>query len=110
MTRWNLTKLKKHYKMGLICYEEYRNNYIHEMKLRFKEQGLSSKERCKEMSKVLTKLFKEEIRKIKSSLDDKAITINDIQPVIAFRGKKDNTDMSMRLKKSKGVINRHCYR
>lgn len=110
MTRWNLNKLKEYYyKRGLICFEEYKHNYIHEMKLRFKEKGLSSKERYYEMSKVLSRLFKEEIRNIKSTLDNKTMTIKDIQPVVAFRSKKDNNDFSMRLKKSKGVINRHCY-
>ena len=106
----NLNELKKQYKRGIISFEEYKNQYIMEMKKRYKEKGLSSKERYFEMSKVLGRLFKEEVKKIKNTLDDKRTTIKDIQPVIAFRGKKENVDFSMKLKKSKGVINRHCYR
>ena len=106
----NLNELKKQYKRGIISFEEYKNQYIMEMKKRYKEKGLSSKERYFEMSKVLGRLFKEEVKKIKNTLDDKRTTIKDIQPVISFRGKKENVDFSMKLKKSKGVINRHCYR
>ena len=106
----NLTDLKKSYKKGNITLEEYKTKYINEIKARLIEKGLSHKERAKVISDKLKTLFKEDIRAIKNSLDSKEITINDIQPIVSYRGKKPNTDLSMRVKKSKGIINRHCYR
>ena len=106
----NLNELKKQYTSGKITLEEYKTKYIEEIKARLNKRGLTNKQKYVEISKVLKRFFKYEIKEIKNSLDDKRTTIKDIQPVIAFRGKKENVDFSMRLKKSKGVINRHCYR
>lgn len=106
----NLTELKKSYKKGNITLEEYKTMYINEMKRRLIEKGLSHKDRAKVISDKLKLLFKEDIRAIKNSLDSKQETIKDIQPIISYRGKKPNTDLSMRIRKSKGIINRKCYK
>lgn len=106
----NLTELKKTYKKGNITLEDYKTMYINEIKRRLIEKGISHKERAKVISDKLKTLFKEDIRAIKNSLDSKQITMSDILPVVSYRGKKPNTDLSMRVKKSKGIINRHCYR
>ena len=83
---------------------------IEELKRQLKEKGLSHKERVIEISKALDINFKIELEEIKASLDDKRVTLDDIKPYIASRQFKENNDFSMRIKKSKGVINRHCYK
>lgn len=106
----NLTKLKQEYKKGQLTLEEYKTLYINELKDRLNKKGLSHKEKAIEISNALKKLFKEDIRAIKDTLDDKRVIISDIQPLIATRQSKPNNDFSMRIKKSKGIINRHCYK
>lgn len=83
---------------------------IEELKKQLKEKGLSHKDRVKEISKALDINFKIELEEIRASLDSKRVTLDDIQPYIASRQFKGNNDFSMRLKKSKSMLNRHCYR
>lgn len=83
---------------------------IEELKKQLKEKGLTHKERAIEISKALDINFRIELEEIKASLDDKRVTLEDIKPYIASRQFKGNNDFSMRIKKSKGLINRKCYK
>lgn len=83
---------------------------IEELKRQLKEKGLTHKQRVIEISKALEHNFKIELEEIKASLDDKRVTLDDIKPYIASRQFKGNNDFSMRIKKSKSIINRHCYK
>lgn len=106
----NLNDIKKMYNNGNITLKEYERLYIDEIKARLNKRGLTHKQKTIEISKVLKRFLKLEVKEIKNTLDDKRITMSDILPVVVFKGKKSNNDFSMRLKKSKGVTNRHCYR
>lgn len=83
---------------------------IEELKRQLKEKGLNHKQRAIEISKALDINFKIELEEIRSSLDDKCVTLEDIKPYIASRQFKGNNDFSMRLKKSKSPLNRVCYK
>ncbi|MCQ2977655.1 MAG: hypothetical protein MJ232_06560 [archaeon] len=83
---------------------------IEELKKQLIEKGLTHRERAIEISKALDNNFKVELEEIRASLDDKRVTINDIQPYIASRQPRHNGTWEMGLHKSKGLINRHCYK
>ena len=67
-------------------------------------------DKCKKMNRKLRRSLlaiakMETQNKLYSSEEFKQLV-----PVIASRDKKTNVDLSMRVKKSKGIINRKCYK
>lgn len=84
---------------------------IEELKEDLKQKGLNKKERYGIIAKALIKNSDIKLEIAKLEKDNQENIIEYIQPIESYRTIRcDSTDMSMRIKKSKGVINRHCYR
>lgn len=83
---------------------------IDKLKSKLKDKGLSRKEMYPYIAKALCTNTEIRIEIAKLEKDTQSNVLEYIQPIEVYRTKSSNTDLSMRVKKSKGIINRKCYK